>query len=481
MNRSIRHVWVAAVAMFAVLLLALTSIMFFQQRSLAADPWNTRTLYERFGRDRGSILAGGEEIARSVPTEGDYAFAREYPQGDLYSEVTGYFSPVYGATALEQEMGDELSGSSDDQFYNRVMSTLSGEQQTGASVETTLDPELQQIAHDSLQGRQGAIVAIEPDTGRILAMASSPGFDPNKMSSHDTESVMAASEAYSSDPAQPLVNRTIGGDLYAPASTFKLIDTVAALESGEYTTDTEIPNPQELELPGTSITLPNYRGGPCDARDVADLQFALENSCNVPFAQVAMDLGEDRIAQTAENFGYGQDLDIPMSVTPSSFPEGMTDAELAMASIGQYDVRSTPMQVAMISAALGNDGVLMKPQLVDQVRSSDLSVIQDFEPEELNQATSADVADTLEDLMVSDVDNGIARGAAVPGHSVAGKTGTAEIGSETGLTDSWFTGFAPADDPEIAIAVVFEDVDTTTASTLTSPTAQRMFEEVLTR
>ena len=131
------------------------------------------------------------------------------------------FSPVYGATALEQEMGDELSGSSDDQFYNRVMSTLSGEQQTGASVETTLDPELQQIAHDSLQGRQGAIVAIEPDTGRILAMASSPGFDPNKMSSHDTESVMAASEAYSSDPAQPLVNRTIGGDLYAPASTFK--------------------------------------------------------------------------------------------------------------------------------------------------------------------------------------------------------------------------------------------------------------------
>lgn len=481
MNRSIRHVWMAAVAMFAVLLLALTSIMFFQQRSLAADPWNTRTLYEQFGRDRGSILAGGEEIARSVPTEGDYAFAREYPQGDLYSEVTGYFSPVYGATALEQEMGDELSGSSDDQFYNRVVSTLSGEQQTGASVETTLDPELQQIAHDSLQGRQGAIVAIEPDTGRILAMASSPGFDPNKMSSHDTESVMAASEAYSSDPAQPLVNRTIGGDLYAPASTFKLIDTVAALESGEYTTDTEIPNPQELELPGTSITLPNYRGGPCDARDVADLQFALENSCNVPFAQVAMDLGEDRIAQTAENFGYGQDLDIPMSVTPSSFPEGMTDAELAMASIGQYDVRSTPMQVAMISAALGNDGVLMKPQLVDQVRSPDLSVIQDFEPEELNQATSPDVADTLEDLMVSDVDNGIARGAAVPGHSVAGKTGTAEIGSEAGLTDSWFTGFAPADDPEIAIAVVFEDVDITTASTLTSPTAQRLFEEVLTR
>ena len=478
MNRSIRHVWMAAVAMFAVLLLALTSIMFFQQRSLAADPWNTRTLYEQFGRDRGSILAGGEEIARSVPTEGDYAFAREYPQGDLYSEVTGYFSPVYGATALEQEMGDELSGSSDDQFYNRVMSTLSGEQQTGASVETTLDPELQQIAHDSLQGRQGAIVAIEPDTGRILAMASSPGFDPNKMSSHDTESVMAASEAYSSDPAQPLVNRTIGGDLYAPASTFKLIDTVAALESGEYTTDTEIPNPRELELPGTSISLPNYRGGPCDARDVADLQFALENSCNVPFAQVAMDLGEDRIAQTAENFGYGQDLDIPMSVTPSSFPEGMTDAELAMASIGQYDVRTTPLQVAMASAAIANDGVMMRPSLIKTVRSSDLSVIDQFQAEQLRRSTDAETARTVKDLMTSVVSNGIASGAAVPGVQVAGKTGTAEIGRD-GLNDSWFTGFAPADDPQLAVAVVVEDVDVTTGSSLTSPSARQLFEAVL--
>ncbi|WP_144795030.1 penicillin-binding protein 2 [Kocuria palustris] len=481
MNRSIRHVWLAAVAMFAVLLLALTSIMFFQQRSLAADPWNTRSLYEQFGRDRGSILAGGEEIARSVPAEGDYAYAREYPQGDLYSEVTGYFSPVYGATGLEKEMGDELSGSSDDQFYDRVMSTLSGDHQTGASVETTLDPELQQIADESLQGRQGSIVALEPDTGRILAMASSPDFDPNAMSSHDTEEVVAAADAYHSDPADPMTNRAIGGDLYSPASTFKIIDTVAALESGEYTTDTEIPNPAELELPGTSISLPNYRGGPCDARDVADLQFALENSCNVPFAQIAMDLGEERIAQTAENFGYGQEIAIPMDVTPSSFPTGMTDAELAMASIGQYDVRSTPLQVAMVSAAIANDGVLMKPQAVDQVRSSDLSAIQGFEPEQMNQATSKDVADTVEELMVSDVDNGIARGAAVPGHSVAGKTGTAEIGSESGLTDSWFTGFAPADDPEIAIAVVFEDVDVSTASTLTSPSAQRMFEAVLNR
>lgn len=481
MNRSIRHVWVAAVAIFAVLLVALTSIMFFQQRSLAANPWNTRTLYEQFGRDRGPILAGGEEIARSVPAEGDYDYQREYPQGEAFAHLTGYFSPVYGATGLEDELGEELSGSSDDQFYDRVMSTLSGTQQQGASVETTLDPELQQMAHDMLQGRQGSIVALEPDTGRVLAMASSPSYDPNELSSHDSAGVIEAAERYNSDPGQPLTNRAIGGDLYSPASTFKLIDTVAALESGEYTTDTEIPNPSELQLPGTTATLPNYRGGSCDARDVADLQFAIENSCNTPFAQIAMDLGEDAIAETAENFGYGQELEIPMSVTPSTFPRDMTDASLASASIGQYDVRSTPLQVAMISAALGNDGVLMKPQTVDQVRSSDLSVIRDFQPEQMNRATSPEVADEVEDLMVSAVDNGIASAAAVPGYSVAGKTGTAEIGSENGLTDSWFTGFAPADDPQIALAIVYEDVDVQTAATLTSPNAQRLFEAVLTR
>lgn len=477
MNRAIRHVWVAGVAMFAVLLLALTSIMFFQQRSLAANAWNTRTLYEQFGRDRGSILAGGDEVAYSVPTEGDYAYQREYNNGEAYAPLTGYFSPVYGATGLENVMGEQLSGDSDSQFYDRVMATLSGNQPTGASVEMTVDPELQELAYSLLDGRKGSIVALEPDTGRVLAMASSPSYNPNDLSSHDSAGVIDAAQRLNADADQPLVNRAIGGDLYSPASTFKIIDTVAALESGEYDTDSVIPNPQDLELPNTTTTLPNYVGGPCANQTEADLEFALNNSCNTPFAQIAMDLGQDTIRETAENFGYGQNISIPLGVTPSSFPADMDDASLAMASIGQYDVRSTPLQVAMISAAIANDGVLMQPQLVEEVRSSDLSVIDSFQAEEMQRSTSQDVADTVTDLMVSAVDNGIASGAQVSGYSVAGKTGTAEVGT-AGTTDSWFTGFAPADDPQVAIAVVYEDVESGSAS-LATPSAQEMLEAVL--
>ncbi|ROZ61595.1 penicillin-binding protein 2 [Kocuria soli] len=477
MNRAIRHVWMAAVAIFAVLLLALTSIMFFQQRSLAADPWNTRTLYEQFGRDRGPILAGGDEIAYSVPADGDYAYQREYRNAEAYAPLTGYFSPIYGSTGLENAMGEQLSGNSDSQFYDRVMSTLSGDQPSGASVEMTVDPELQELAYNLLAGKKGSIVAIEPDTGRILAMASSPSYDPNALSSHDSAGVIEAAQRLNSDEAQPMTNRAISGDLYAPGSTFKIIDTVAALESGDYDTDTEIPNPQNLELPGTSTTLPNYVGGNCTQRTEADLEFALNNSCNTPFAQIAMDLGQDKIRETAENFGYGQELDIPLSVTPSTFPSDLDDASLAMSAIGQYDVRSTPLQVAMTSAAIANDGVLMRPQLVQEVRSSDLSVIDSFQAEQMQRSTSTDVADTVTDLMVSSVDNGIANGAAVPGYSVAGKTGTAEIGS-SGTNDSWFTGFAPADDPQVAIAVVYDDVAVGESSSAVS-NGQQMFEAVL--
>lgn len=479
MNRAIRHTWVAAVAIFTVLLLALTYVQFFAARTLEAHPWNNRSLYDQFGADRGAILVDGDPKASSVPSEDDFEYQRVYPDPLAYGHLTGYFSLVYGATGLEAALGEELSGASDEQFYDRVVSMFSGNQPTGASVELTIDPELQQTAYEVLQGRKGAVVALDPETGAILAMVSSPGFDPNELASHDPDAVIAAAERLTADPDEPLVNRAIAGDLYAPASTFKIIDTVAALESGEYTTETLIPNPQELPLPGTDVTLPNFVGGGCTARTQVDLEFALEQSCNTPFAQIALDLGEDTIRQTAQAFGYGEPLSIPLKVTPSIFPEELNEAQLALSSIGQFDVRTTPLQVAMTSAAIANDGVMMKPQLVETVRSADLSVIDEFTPEQLRRSTSADVAETVTNLMVEVVEDGIAQGAAVPGVEVAGKTGTAETGSEDGLNDSWFTGFAPADDPQIAVAVVFEDVDVATGSTLTTTSAKQLFEAVL--
>lgn len=479
MNAAIRRVWMAAVAIVVTLLLALTYVQFVAADELKANPWNNRSLYEQFGADRGSILVGGEEIASSVPSQGDFAHQRVYKNSPLYSHLTGYFSLVYGATGLEAAMGDQLSGASDDLFYDRVTSLFSGDQPKGASVELTLNPKLQETAHRLLEGHKGSIVAVNPQTGEILAMASSPDYDANRLSSHNTDEVVAASKELNADPDKPLENRAIAGDLYSPGSTFKIIDTVAALESGKYDTDSTLPNPAELPLPGTTVSLPNYRQGGCAARTEVDLKFALEQSCNTPFASIAMDLGQDDIRRTAQNFGYGEDLSIPLKVTPSLFPEDVNDAQLALSSIGQYDVRTTPLQVAMMSAAIANNGVMMKPQLVKTVRSSDLSVLQDFRPEQLKRSTDPETAQTVKDLMVSVVDNGIARGAAVPGVQVGGKTGTAEVGTEAGVNDSWFTGFAPADNPQIAVAVVIEDVDVTTGAQLTSPSAKQLFEAVL--
>ena len=478
MNKAIRRMWLMVAGIVMVLLLTLTYVQFFAADALQANPWNNRTLYEQFGQDRGSILVDGQEIAKSVPSSDDFEHQRVYTDSPMYSNLTGYFSLVYGATGLESAMGDELSGASDDQFYDRVVSLFSGDQPKGASVELTLDSELQKVAYNALEGHNGSIVAVDPKTGEIKAMVSRKSYDANAMSSHNTDEVVAAADQLNADPAQPLVNRAIGGDLYAPGSTFKLIDTVAALESGKYTTDTMIPNPSELPLPDTTVTLPNYRQGGCAARSQVNLQFALEQSCNTPFAQIAMELGQDEIRKTAENFGYGQELSIPLEVTPSVFPEEMNQAQLALSSIGQYDVRTTPLQVAMTSAAIANDGVMMKPSLVKNVRSSDLSVIDEFKAEQLRRSTDAETAQTVTELMTSVVDNGIASGAAVPGVKVAGKTGTAETG-EDGLNDSWFTGFAPADDPQLAVAVVVEDVDVTTGSTVTSPSARQLFEAVL--
>jgi len=477
-NKAIRRMWLMVAGIVMVLLLTLTYVQFFAADALQANPWNNRTLYEQFGQDRGSILVDGQEIAKSVPSSDDFEHQRVYTDSPMYSNLTGYFSLVYGATGLESAMGDELSGASDDQFYDRVVSLFSGDQPKGASVELTLDSELQKVAYNALEGHNGSIVAVDPKTGEIKAMVSRKSYDANAMSSHNTDEVVAAADQLNADPAQPLVNRAIGGDLYAPGSTFKLIDTVAALESGKYTTDTTIPNPSELPLPDTTVTLPNYRQGGCAARSQVNLQFALEQSCNTPFAQIAMELGQDEIRKTAENFGYGQELSIPLEVTPSVFPEEMNQAQLALSSIGQYDVRTTPLQVAMTSAAIANDGVMMKPSLVKNVRSSDLSVIDEFKAEQLRRSTDAETAQTVTELMTSVVDNGIASGAAVPGVKVAGKTGTAETG-EDGLNDSWFTGFAPADDPQLAVAVVVEDVDVTTGSTVTSPSARQLFEAVL--
>lgn len=456
MNTPIRRLALLVFTMFTALLLSTSWIQFVQADELRQLPQNRRTLLDTYSRDRGAILVEGNAIADSQPTDDDLRWIRTYPQGELYGHVTGYYSFTYGAGAgLERAMSSVLAGTDDSLFYRRVVDLVTGTTPTGAAVETTVDPQVQAAAAAALGDRRGAVVALDPRTGAVLAMVSHPSYDPNSLASHNLGAVEDAWEALNGDPTRPLVNRTIAGDLYPPGSTFKLVVAAAALESGEFAPDSLLEGPQTYTLPGTSTDLPNFEGGTCGPTDEVSLADSIRVSCNTSMAWLAGELGTEALDDQSQAFGFEQDIEVPMPVTPSVYPEDADAAQLALTGIGQYDVRVTPLQVAMVSAAIANGGEVMEPYLVQTVRDGDLDVIDETDPSRLSRAVSATTAQELTDMMVDVVDNGSGRAAAIPGVPVAGKTGTAEFGT-SGAAHAWFTGFAPADDPQIAVAVVVE-------------------------
>lgn len=480
MNQAIRSAWVVAIGMFALVLGSLTYVQFFQVGELKGNPLNNRQLYQDFGRQRGPILVDGRAIAESVPSNDQFNYQRVYNEPELYAHLTGYYSLSLSSTQLEAEESDVLSGTSSSLFYDRVVGFFSGVDSQGASVELTIDPEIQQLAYDLIpDGQRGSIVVMEPSTGNILAMVSKPSYDPNLLSGHDTAVIAENAASLSEQPGLSIYTNPATESLVSPGSVFKLIDAAAALESGKYDAESQIPNPPALEFPGIEYTLPNFVTGNCADRTTADLKFALEQSCNTAFAQIALDLGEDAIREQAAKFGFGEELTIPTPVVASSFPSDLTDPELAQSAVGQFDTRVTPLQMAMVASAIANDGQQMKPQLIRSIRAADLALIESPQPEVLRRSVSQETADQLTDWMVNVVDNGTATGAQVPGVQVAGKTGTAEV-PETG-DNAWFTGFAPADDPRVAVSIVMENVDIPTGQQLTSPSAKRLIEAVLNR
>lgn len=456
MNTPVRKLSVVVAALFASLLVSTTLIQYVFAAELNARPDNRRTLLSTYARERGEILVGQKPVARSVESDDEYRYQRVYDEGGLYAHVTGYYS-FFGANGgLEQAENPFLSGSSDKLFYRRVSDLFTGRRAQGATIETTLDPAVQQAAVEAMEGIRGAAVALDPSTGAILAMVSRPTFDPNSLAGHDLGRVEKNYQALAKDTSRPLLNRAIGGDLYPPGSVFKVVTAAAALSSGEYDERSELDGPAELDLPQTTNVLPNAFDGPCGPGDRVSMTRALAISCNTAFASVGMDLGADALREQAAKFGFGDTLAVPMRVTPSSVPAELDEPQLAYASIGQYDVRVTPLQMAMVAAGVANDGVVMKPYLVQSVIGSDLSVIEQTEPAELSQAVSPDVAAQLQRMMVAVVEDGSGERAAIDGVSVAGKTGTAQHG-EGRKAHAWFISFAPADDPRIAVAVIAED------------------------
>lgn len=458
MKAPVRRISVLVAMLFAALLISSTLIQFVQAPSISARADNRRTLLDNYSRERGSIIVGDQPVARSVPSPDEQiTFLRTYPQGPLYAAVTGYFSYTYGAGGgLEGSEGELLSGSADELFYRRVTDLLTGRQQTGASVRLTINAKAQEAADKALGNQRGAVVALDPKTGAILAMVSHPQYDPNQLSQHDQAAVTRAWTTFNADPTRPMVNRAISGNLYPPGSVFKIVTASAALEGKVVDEQSQIPAPPVMDLPQTNVGLPNYDRKPCGPNGATTLQHALEISCNTAFGYLGVQLGGDALRSQAAKFGFGQTLRIPTRVEPSTVPAQLSPPQAAQSAIGQYDVRVTPLQVAMVSAAIANHGVVMRPYLVRDVLGSNLESLETHQVEQLSVAVSDATASTLTRMLVSVVDNGTGRPARIDGIAVAGKTGTAQQGNGQ-APHAWFTSFAPANDPKVAVAVVVED------------------------
>lgn len=483
MNTPLRRLATVVVVMFVALMGMSTWIQFFEAPELNNDPRNVRTLYREFDRDRGPIVVGGKAVASSTPVDDAFGYQRTYPQPELYAHVTGFYSVVFGRTEIERAMNTELNGSADSLFLSRLQDLVTGRQPKGATVELTIDPAAQQAAWDALGDQRGAVVALDPRTGAILALVSKPSYDPNVLASHDIPAVQAAWDALNADEGKPLANRALRGTTYPPGSTFKVVTAAAALEAGA-TPDTAVPAPRELELPQTTSVLRNFGGAACASGDTTTLADALRVSCNTAFGALGLELGADALREQAEAFGFGEHLDVPMRVEESHFPDDPDAPQTALSAIGQYEVRVTPLQMAMVAAAVANDGVRMQPYLVQTVRNQDLEVVGSTEPTELGRAVSPGTAAALRDMMVSVVADGTGRSARIDGVQVAGKTGTAETADDV-PPHAWFTGFAPADDPQVAVAVVVEhggDMGSeATGGAVAAPVARAVMQAVLAR
>lgn len=488
MNKPIRYLAIACLVMFLALVANVNYVQFVEADSLNDTSGNRRVIDEEYSRDRGPILVAGDPVAGSVKSKDSYKFQRTYPDGELYAHLTGYFSYIFGQGAIERSENSVLSGSDNRLFVNRVVDLLSNKQPKGGSVELTIDPLAQKTAAEGLaalgKGTKGAVAAINPQTGEILAMVSQPSYDPNDLASHDFASVNKSWQSLTTDADQPMLNRATQQTL-PPGSTFKLVTAAAALENGVVdNTDDKIKAGRTLSFPGIEYKLVNENGSNCGGNEITFEQ-ALNISCNVAFGALAGEIGQDKLAEQAAKFGFGSDPLDGIALSPSQFTSAGTDLEapqLAQSGIGQFEVATTPLQMAMVAGGIANDGDVMKPYVVKTVRSPNLSVLDQAKPERFSQAMSSANADKLKQMMISTVERGTATSAQIGGVDVGAKTGTAQSAPDR-PPYAWFVSFAPADNPKVAVAVIVESTDIArdeiAGGRLAGPIARSVMEAVL--
>ena len=459
MNAQIRKIFVVVLIMFAMLGLAVTNTQFISAPSLNADPRNVRTNLHAAEIDRGPIIVEKTAIASSE-LDDDNHYTRVYDQGSLYVSATGYFSSVgYGSTGIEAAQENVLDGQSQTLLGQRLRNLLTGEKRQGGGVELTLRASMQEAAAAALGDRKGAVVALDAKTGAILALYSSPSFDPNALASRDAGEVQDAYATLDADPKNPMLNRTIS-ERYAPGSTFKVLTAIALIENGIANPDTRMDSPVSTTLPGTNTEVSNIESSTCgDGKPTLTEAFA--RSCNTTFVLASEKLTTQQLTDVTKRFGFGDEQEIPLTVIPSVFPADADSAQLAMSSIGQYTVQATPMQMAQVAQTIANGGQMMSPYLIKQIVDADNQTIRKTKATEAGRPISADTASKVTGMMQAVVSQPYGSGTpmALPNVSVAAKTGTAETG-EGDRANAWAIGFAPADNPQIAFAVIVEGDET---------------------
>ena len=481
MTRQIRTLGIALMVLFVVLFVQLNYLQVVRADKLAHDPRNTRGIVRDFSRARGDIqTSDGVVLARSVKTSDAFKRRREYPTGALFGHVTGYFSFNLGATGVEKTYGAELSGRNLGTHLPTGARLLSNDPVTG-TVTLSLSNKLQQVAANALGKRKGTVVALDPTTGAVLALWSFPSYDPTPLAGHDQATVQAAYDALIKDPGNPALARAWQRS-FAPGSTFKVVTAAAALDRKPELATKSYPVLRQLKLPTSTKTLPNFGGESCGGT----LPSLLKVSCNTGFGQMGLDLGADNLSAEADAFGFNKTppLDESPSVAASHFPAAAEFVRnvpaLAQSAIGQRDVQATPLQMALIAAAIANGGVIMKPHVMQEIRDSEGQKVRSYKPEQWIRATSAETAATLKDMMVGVVTGGTATRAAIPGVKVAAKTGTAQTTGNN--VHAWLIAFAPADAPKVAIAVIVEDesgLSEATGGRIAAPIAQTVMRAAL--
>ncbi len=454
MNGPIRRLAIGLFACLGILLGAVTWIQAVAADTYRSDPRNARQAISQAGKERGVIVAAdGTVLAESVPNpDNPRRFDRTYPEGEIFAHVVGYTSRLVGDGGLERAYVDTLRSRRDLTFSDLVSAALGRDLQP-QSIRLTLDADLQRAAFAALGDRAGAVVAIDPSTGEILAMVSTPSFDPSSL---DTPEAAANWDSLLADPDRPLADRATR-ELFPPGSTFKTVVAAAALDLGVAGPESTFDDPAQFQLPGSSATISNFGGGLCGDGTTVTLLRGFVRSCNTVFADLAIQVGAEDLGMVAEAFGFNSRVRFPWEVAESIFLGGELandDAALGQSGLGERDVRATPLQMAMVAAAIANEGVVMQPYLVDRLFDANGDPVEDTMPEQLRRAVDPATATIIGQMMERVVTEGTGTRATVPGVRVAGKTGTAQAGG--GMAYPWFIGFAPVEEPSIAIAVVFE-------------------------